>query len=68
MVPVLPTTSTPEIAAAEYEQTILNLPADGAVDPAAVALGLEMAKLSGMTDMAAPDRVFSTAFRPVPAT
>jgi NitT/TauT family transport system substrate-binding protein len=56
----------PAVAAAEYEHTTLNLPTDGAVHVDAVAKGLEMAKLSGMTDMAPADQIVTTAFTPVP--
>lgn len=56
----------PEIAAIEYEETILKLSVDGAIDPAQVAFSLELARLSGMTDMAPVEEVFTTRFAPVP--
>lgn len=56
----------PEIAAIEYEETILKLSADGVIDPAQVAFSLELARLGGMTEMAPAAETFDTNFRPVP--
>jgi ABC-type nitrate/sulfonate/bicarbonate transport system substrate-binding protein len=59
-----------DIAAAEYENTILRLEIDGnmaaANVPAAMALSLEMAKLGGMKDLAPGNDITSTQFTPVP--
>ncbi len=57
---------TPEIATMEYEQTTLHLSVDGVIDPALLVRGLELAKLGGITDMAPPDQVYTTQFKPVP--
>jgi NitT/TauT family transport system substrate-binding protein len=59
-----------DIAAAEYENTILKLETDGNMAapnvPAAMDLSLEMAKLGGMKDLAPGSEITSTQFRPVP--
>jgi ABC-type nitrate/sulfonate/bicarbonate transport system substrate-binding protein len=59
-----------DIAAAEYENTILKLETDGdmaaANIPAAMDLSLEMAKLGGMKDLVPGSEIISTAFKPVP--
>jgi NitT/TauT family transport system substrate-binding protein len=59
-----------DIAAAEYENTILKLETDGnmaaANVPAAMDLSLELAKLGGMKDLAPGSEITSTAFKPVP--
>jgi ABC-type nitrate/sulfonate/bicarbonate transport system substrate-binding protein len=59
-----------DIAAAEYENTILKLETDGnmaaANVPVAMDLSLEMAKLGGMKDLAPGSEITSTQFRPVP--
>ncbi len=56
----------PEIAAIEYEETILKLSVDGVIDPAQVAYSLELSRLGGMTDLAPAEEVFTPRFRPVP--
>ena len=56
----------PEIAAIEYEETILKLSVDGAIEQAQVAYSLELARMIGMTDLAPVEEVFTTRFRPVP--
>lgn len=59
-----------EIAALEYENTILKLETDGnmaapnVVD--AVQLSLDLAKLGGLKDIVPPAEVISTQFKPVP--
>jgi NitT/TauT family transport system substrate-binding protein len=59
-----------DIAAAEYENTILKLETDGdmaaANVPGAVALSLELAKLGGLKDIVPVEDVISTKFKPVP--
>jgi NitT/TauT family transport system substrate-binding protein len=60
----------PEIAALEYENTILKLEADGNMGASnvkdAVQLSLDLAKLGGLKDIVPTEEVFSTQFRPVP--
>lgn len=55
-----------EVAAIEYEETILKLLTDGRIERDQVAYALELARLGGMTDMAPPEDTFTTRFRPVP--
>jgi NitT/TauT family transport system substrate-binding protein len=59
-----------EIAALEYENTILKLETDGdmaaANVPAAVQLSLDLAKLGGLKDIVPTEEVISTRFKPVP--
>jgi len=59
-----------EIAALEYENTILKLETDGnmaAVNvPAAVQLSLDLAKLGGFKEIVPTEDVISTRFKPVP--
>src|SRR5260370_644538 len=59
-----------EIAALEYENTILKLETDGnmaAVNvPAAVQLSLDLAKLGGFNDIVPTEDVISPRFKPVP--
>jgi ABC-type nitrate/sulfonate/bicarbonate transport system substrate-binding protein len=61
----------PEIAALEYENTILKLETDGNMGAAnvkdAVQLSLDLAKLGGLKDIVPAEDVFSTQFKPVPA-
>jgi NitT/TauT family transport system substrate-binding protein len=60
----------PEIAALEYENTILKLEIDGNMGASnvkdAVQLSLDLAKLGGLKDIVPTEEVFSTQFRPVP--
>jgi NitT/TauT family transport system substrate-binding protein len=60
----------PEIAALEYENTILKLETDGNMGASnvkdAVQLSLDLAKLGGLKDIVPTEEVFSTQFRPVP--
>src|SRR5580698_6780840 len=60
----------PDIAAAEYENTILKLEADGSMAASgtteAMQLSLDMAKLGGMKDMVPAAEIISTQFKPVP--
>ena len=59
-----------EIAALEYENTILKLETDGnmatANVPAAVQLSLDLAKLGGFKQIVPTEDVISTRFKPVP--
>ena len=58
-----------DIAAAEYENTILKLETSGdmsAADvPAAMQLSLDMAKMGGMKDLVPGSEIISTQFKPV---
>jgi ABC-type nitrate/sulfonate/bicarbonate transport system substrate-binding protein len=58
-----------DIAAAEYENTILKLETSGdmsAADvPAAMQLSLDMAKMGGMKDLVPGSDIISTQFKPV---
>jgi len=60
----------PEIAALEYENTILKLETDGNMGAAnvkdAVQLSLDLAKLGGLKDIVPTEDTFSTQFKPVP--
>ncbi len=59
-----------EIAAMEYDNTIMKLETDGnmaaANVPAAVQLSLDLAKLGGLKDIVPVEDVISTKFTPVP--
>jgi ABC-type nitrate/sulfonate/bicarbonate transport system substrate-binding protein len=59
-----------EIAALEYENTILKLETSGDMSaanvPAAVQLSLDLAKLGGLKDIVPTEDVISTKFKPVP--
>jgi NitT/TauT family transport system substrate-binding protein len=59
-----------EIAALEYDNTIMKLETSGdmsAADvPAAVQLSLDLAKLGGLKDIVPTEDVISTRFKPVP--
>ncbi|MCG6207621.1 ABC transporter substrate-binding protein [Rhodopseudomonas sp. HC1] len=59
-----------EIAALEYENTIMKLETDGnmaaANVPAAVQLSLDLARLGGLKDLVPVEDVISTKFKPVP--
>jgi ABC-type nitrate/sulfonate/bicarbonate transport system substrate-binding protein len=59
-----------DIAAAEYENTILKLETNGdmgaASVPAALDLSLDMARLGGMKDLVPGSEIVSTQFKPVP--
>ena len=60
----------PEIAALEYENTILKLETSGDMSAPsvhdAVQLSLDLAKLGGLKDVVPADDVISTRFKPVP--
>jgi ABC-type nitrate/sulfonate/bicarbonate transport system substrate-binding protein len=59
-----------DIAAAEYDNTILKLDADGGMDgpkiPEQLQLALDMAKAGGMKDLGPAADIISTQFKPVP--
>lgn len=59
-----------EIAALEYENTILKLETDGSMDGPKIAeqlqLALDMAKAGGMKDLGPAAEIISTQFKPVP--
>src|SRR5690349_2590952 len=59
-----------EIAALEYDNTIMNLETSGDMGaanvPAAVQLSLDLAKLGGLKDIVPVEDVISAKFKPVP--
>ncbi len=59
-----------EIAALEYENTIMKLETDGSMGAPntieALQLSLDMAKLGGMKDLVPAGEIVSTQFKPVP--
>jgi NitT/TauT family transport system substrate-binding protein len=59
-----------EIAALEYENTILKLEVDGSMSgshiPEQMQLALDMARAGGMKDLAPAAEIISTQFTPVP--
>src|SRR6201996_1461682 len=59
-----------DIAAAEYENTILKLESSGDMSapevPAALQSSLDMAKLGGMKDLVPAADIIATGFKPVP--
>ena len=59
-----------EIAALEYENTIMKLETSGNMAetkvPPAVQLSLDLAKLGGLKDIVPVEDVISTQFKPVP--
>jgi ABC-type nitrate/sulfonate/bicarbonate transport system substrate-binding protein len=60
----------PEIAALEYENTILKLETSGDMAAPkvhdAVQLSLDLAKLGGLKDIVPTEEVYSTSFKPAP--
>jgi len=60
----------PEIAALEYDNTIMKLETSGDMGAAnvnaAVQLSLDLAKLGGLKDIVPAEDVISTKFKPVP--
>jgi NitT/TauT family transport system substrate-binding protein len=58
----------PEIAALEYQNTILKLATDASVKAEEMQRAMEMGKLIGITDTAPLDQIYSTKFVPVPTT
>jgi ABC-type nitrate/sulfonate/bicarbonate transport system substrate-binding protein len=61
-----------DIAAAEYENTIMKLETDGSMSAPnvtqAVQLSLDMARLGGMKELVAAPEIISTQFKPVATT
>jgi ABC-type nitrate/sulfonate/bicarbonate transport system substrate-binding protein len=59
-----------EIAALEYENTIMKLETDGSMDGPKISeqlqLALDMAKAGGMKDLGPAAEIISTQFKPVP--
>jgi NitT/TauT family transport system substrate-binding protein len=59
-----------EIAAGEYDNTIMKLETDGSMAAPnvvdAVQLSLDLAKLGGLKDIVPAAEVISTQFKPVP--
>jgi NitT/TauT family transport system substrate-binding protein len=59
-----------DIAALEYENTIMKLETDGGMDgpkiPEQLQLALDMAKAGGMKDLGPAAEIISTQFKPVP--
>ena len=59
-----------EIAALEYENTIMKLETDGSMEgakiPEQLQLALDMAKAGGMKDLGPAAEIISTQFKPVP--
>ena len=59
-----------EIAALEYDNTIMKLETDGSMSAPntlqQLELALELAKLGGMKDLAPAEEILSTQFKPVP--
>jgi len=59
-----------DIAALEYENTILKLETDGSMDgpkiPEQLQLALDMAKAGGMKDLGPASEIISKQFKPVP--
>ena len=59
-----------EIAALEYENTIMKLETNGSMDgpkiPEQLQLALDMAKAGGMKDLGPAAEIISTQFKPVP--
>ena len=56
----------PDIAAEEYEHTIMKLVTDGQMSLPLIEKSLEYARLGGMTDLAPAQQTFTTQFKPVP--
>ncbi|HEY0525917.1 MAG TPA: ABC transporter substrate-binding protein [Stellaceae bacterium] len=57
----------PDIAAMEYENTILKLLPSGEMRPEWIDASLDLARLGGMKDMAPTDAIYTTQFKPMPA-
>jgi NitT/TauT family transport system substrate-binding protein len=58
----------PDIAAMEYENTILKLATDATLKPEEMQRAMDMGKLIGITDTAPVDQIVSNKFIPVPTT
>jgi len=55
-----------DTAAAEYDNNILKLSVDGEMQSDWMARALELAEMSGMTNLAPANEIYVTTFRPVP--
>ncbi len=59
-----------DIAALEYENTIMKLETDGSMSAPntlqQLQLALDLAKLGGMKDLAPAEEILSTQFKPIP--
>lgn len=55
-----------EIAAQEYEHTILDLLPDGRIDPSEIERSLDLARLAGPKEMAPASEIYDSRFVPVP--
>jgi len=58
----------PDIAAMEYENTILKLATDATLKPEEMQRAMDMGKLIGITDTAPVDQIVSNKFIPVPTS
>ena len=58
----------PDIAAMEYDNTILKLATDASLKPDELQRAMEMGKLIGITDTAPIDQFVTDRFMPVPTT
>lgn len=58
----------PEIAALEYENTVLKLATDASLKPEEMQRAMDMGKIIGITDTAPLDQLYVTNFVPVPTT
>ncbi len=58
----------PEIAAMEYDNTILKLATDATLKPVELQLAMDMGKLIGITDTPPIDQLYTNRFMPVPTT
>lgn len=58
----------PNIAAMEYEQSIMKLATDATLKPDEIQRALEMGKIIGITDTAPLDQLYTNRFKPVPTT
>lgn len=57
-----------EIAAIEYDETILKLQTDGSLSLEQIRIALQLSELGGMTDLAPAEQTFVTRFKPVPTS
>ena len=56
------------VAEQEYDNTILKLETDGAMDAGSVTRSLDLARLGGMHDLAPAAQIMTLQFKPVPTT
>ena len=56
----------PEVAALEYQNSIMGASKDGAISPKAVEHSVELATQGGLTNLAPAADTFVTTFKPVP--